>query len=91
MKTVCILPVPVLSPYHLKRDTFDRLDELPICAQYEDGAFVHIGTSDESDMPEDFRIVSEWIINHLPDSSWVRFDWAGDVVDGLPVYSSTWA
>ena len=89
MRKFVVMKALVLNIRHLTRQTFEAEYALPLNAQYDFGAFIYIADPDEN-YPEDLRIIAEWIAINAPDCSWARFDSAGEFIDQLPDYSSTW-
>lgn len=76
--------VPVLSTSHIQQGTLVKLDPRTV-ADYEEGAFVHLGLCKTS-LPDELVPVKTWFFRNYPSQRWIRFDRDGDVVDGLPTY-----
>jgi len=81
--------VPVLSTFHIKRDTLEKLaeEEEFRVIDYEEGALVRINPLNSSSrVPPEIRRLVKWFRQNFPKQWWIRFDRDGDVIPGLPVY-----
>ena len=83
------LVVPVITTAHApSAEDFDELSKLNMVAKYEHGAFVFIGTEKPQSVvwPEWMEPIVEWFQSAYPGENWLRFDSAGDEIDGLYLY-----
>lgn len=78
--------LPVLSTAHMPSAL--ALEDLSgyNVAMTETGGFVYVGTDGPGEDAPWLAPVWEWMSNNGFEDGWVRFDSAGDEIDGLPTF-----